>query len=72
MPGTILKKIRLQHNYTQEACAKVLGISQAAYHKIENNESELKLKHCKQLSAFYNVNIYDFFNENLVLKKPTK
>lgn len=70
MPGTVLKKIRLQCNYSQAACAEALGISQVAYSKIENNETELKIRHCKILSILFKQNIYDLLDEDFEIHKP--
>ena len=39
--GNNIKKIRELHNLTQEYMAGRLGISQAAYSKIENNELKM-------------------------------
>lgn len=72
MPGTVLKKIRLSKNYSQEASASALGISQVAYSKIENNETELKIRYCKILSKFFNENIYDQLDDDFEIKKPSK
>lgn len=49
MPGTIIKKIRESKSLKQETVAKELGISQAAYSKIENNITELTVRHCRIL-----------------------
>jgi transcriptional regulator with XRE-family HTH domain len=70
MPGTIIKKIRESKSLKQETVAKEMGISQAAYSKIENNITELTVRHCRILSKVFGVNVYEFLDDNFEIIRP--
>jgi transcriptional regulator with XRE-family HTH domain len=74
MPGTIIKKLREKKGLKQEAVAIEMGISQAAYSKIENNLTELTVRHCKLLSRIFGENVYEFLEEEFEIRrnKPVK
>jgi transcriptional regulator with XRE-family HTH domain len=69
MPGTIIKNLREKKGMKQETVAIEMGISQAAYSKIENNLTELTVRHCKVLSRVFGVNVYDFFDEDFEIHR---
>ncbi|TAD85946.1 MAG: XRE family transcriptional regulator [Bacteroidetes bacterium] len=64
MPGTIIRQLRENKGLKQEQVAQQLGISQAAYSKIENNITKLTVKYCKVLSRVLGVNVYDYFDDD--------
>lgn len=64
MPGAIIRKFRENRNYTQEYVATQMGISQNAYSKIENNYTQLTVKHIKQLSKILEVSILDLLKDD--------
>lgn len=70
MPGTVIKKLRNMRNLKQEAVAKEMGISQAAYSKIENNVTELTVRHCRILSKIFGVNVYDYLEDEFEIIRP--
>jgi transcriptional regulator with XRE-family HTH domain len=70
MPGTVIKKLRNMCNLKQEAVAKAMGISQAAYSKIENNVTELTVRHCRMLSKIFGVNVYDYLEDDFEIIRP--
>jgi transcriptional regulator with XRE-family HTH domain len=74
MPGTIIKKLREKKGLKQEAVAMEMGISQAAYSKIENNLTELTVRHCKMLSRIFGENVYEFLEDEFEIRrhKPVK
>lgn len=74
MPGTIIKKLREKKGLKQEAVAIEMGISQAAYSKIENNLTELTVRHCKLLSRIFGENVYEFLEDGFEIRrnKPVK
>jgi transcriptional regulator with XRE-family HTH domain len=72
MPGTIIKQLREQKMLKQETVAKAMGISQAAYSKIENNITELTVKHCRTLSKIFGVNVYEHLPDDFEIVRPTK
>lgn len=72
MPGTIIKKIRQEQNMKQEDVAQQMGISQAAYSKLENNQTELTVRHCKVLSKIFGVNVYAYLEDDFEIVRPKK
>lgn len=70
MPGTVIRKYRELRNYTQEYVAKEMKISQNAYSKIENNYTQLTVKHIKELSRILEVSILDLLQDNFEIHKP--
>lgn len=72
MPGTIIKKIREKKGLKQEAVAMEMGISQAAYSKIENNLTELTVRHCKALSRIFQENVYEYFDDDFEIHRLKK
>jgi transcriptional regulator with XRE-family HTH domain len=69
MPGTIIKRLREKKGMKQEAVAIEMGISQAAYSKIENNLTELTVRHCKLLSRIFGENVYEYFDEDFEIRR---
>jgi transcriptional regulator with XRE-family HTH domain len=69
MPGTIIKNLREKKGLKQETVATEMGISQAAYSKIENNITELTVRHCKIMSRLFGVNVYDYFDEDFEIRR---
>jgi transcriptional regulator with XRE-family HTH domain len=72
MPGTVIKSIRQERNMKQEEVARQMGISQAAYSKLENNQTELTVRHCKMLSKIFGVNVYDYLEDDFEIVRPQK
>jgi transcriptional regulator with XRE-family HTH domain len=70
MPGTVIKNIRQQCNMKQEEVAQQMGISQAAYSKLENNQTELTVRHCKVLSKIFGVNVYEYLDDDFEIVRP--
>lgn len=58
-----LRKLRINLNYTQEYVGYCLGITQKAYSKIENGESQLTVERFIQLVTIYGVSPADFFQK---------
>jgi transcriptional regulator with XRE-family HTH domain len=71
MPGTILRKYREMRNYSQEYVAGKMGISQNAYSKIENNITQLTVKHVKQISSILEVSMMDLLKDDFEIHKAT-
>lgn len=69
MPGTTIKQLREKKGLKQETVAIGMGISQAAYSKIENNLTELTVRHCKLLSRIFETNVYDFFEDDFEIHR---
>lgn len=72
MPGTVIKHLREQKMLKQDTVAKAMGISQAAYSKIENNITELTVKHCRMLSKIFDVNVYEHLPDDFEISRPKR
>ncbi|MCU0321623.1 MAG: helix-turn-helix domain-containing protein [Chitinophagaceae bacterium] len=71
MPGTIIRKYRELRNFTQDYVAKEMGISQNAYSKIENNQTQLTVKHIKILSRVLEISILDLLKDDFEIHRPS-
>ncbi len=70
MPGVIIRNYRELKNFSQKFVAREMGISQNAYSKIENNITQLTVRHLKQLSKILDVPIVDLLKEEFEIHKP--
>ncbi|MDI9320753.1 MAG: helix-turn-helix domain-containing protein [Phycisphaerales bacterium] len=59
-----IKNVRKQKGFSHENMALELGISQAAYTKIENNETKLSVDRLFQISKILNTPVYELLNVN--------
>nr|WP_214449290.1 helix-turn-helix transcriptional regulator [Flavihumibacter rivuli] len=57
-------------NYSQEYVAKEMGISQNAYSKIENNITQLTVRHVKQISRILEVSMIDLLRDDFEIHRP--
>lgn len=55
MVGTKIKFIRENKKITQESIAKLLGISQTAYSKIESNQTQITVERLKEIASILEV-----------------
>jgi len=71
-----LKRIRIQHGYSQESVAKAIGVDASTISKYESGEREVPRNNLKQLAALYGVstellmNASDEASVRYTLKKP--
>ncbi|MFM2138061.1 MAG: hypothetical protein RJA57_368 [Bacteroidota bacterium] len=70
MPGSLIRRFREMHNYSQKYVASKMGISQNAYSKIENNITQLNVQHLKKISAILNVSVIDLLKDDFEIHKP--
>ena len=56
-----IKRLREVNGDKQQTVAKMLGISQSAYSRIENGESDISLEHILKICEFYRMKPEDFF-----------
>ncbi len=60
-----LKKIRKEHNLSQEQLAEQLGVSRQAVSKWESNQAYPEMDKVIQLSKMFNLNIDDLLNQDI-------
>jgi transcriptional regulator with XRE-family HTH domain len=70
VPGTIIKKNREAKNFTQDYVARQMNMSQNAYSKIENGNTQLTVHHLKELSRIFEVSILDFLRDDFEIHRP--
>jgi transcriptional regulator with XRE-family HTH domain len=69
MPGTIIRQYRELRNYSQDYVARKMSISQNAYSKIENNVTQLTVKHIKLLSVILEAPINDLLKDEFEIHR---
>ena len=52
-----IRDLREDHDLPQKVVAKVVGLSQQQYSRIENEEAEVTAKHLIELAKYYKVSI---------------
>lgn len=63
--GELIRETREAKKISQYAVAYSMGISQAAYSKIERGETEAKASHLYLIAGILNVSIYDLLPPSL-------
>ena len=84
--GEHIKRVREERNYSQQYLAQELGISQKAYSKIENSQTNITLSHLDRISQVLETSVnqllgtdgssvYNNYNthngEGIVIRKET-
>lgn len=67
-----LKKLRLEHNYTQEDIAKKIGISKQSVSKWELGKTYPDIDNLVMLSDIYGITIDELIREDIAFKKRIK
>lgn len=70
MPGTLIRKIREAKKMSQEEVARGMGISQNAYSKIENSQTQLTVNHVKKISKILDVSMAELLKDDFEIHKP--
>jgi transcriptional regulator with XRE-family HTH domain len=60
--GTKIKQLREMRGFSQQVVADHLQMTQANYHKLESDKSEIRLDYIEKLAEFYKVPITDFLS----------
>lgn len=63
--GTFIRQKRENLKLSQEAVAFFLDISQAAYSKIERNETKVKVDQVYKIAEYFGVSIYELLPPSL-------
>lgn len=63
MIGEKIRETREHKKVSQYAVAYAIGMSQAAYSKIERGETEVKVSHLYSIAAFLGTSIYELLPE---------
>jgi transcriptional regulator with XRE-family HTH domain len=70
MPGKVIRKYRELRNFTQENVAQQMGISQNAYSKIENNQTQLTISHLKLICKILDVPVSELLRDEFEIHTP--
>lgn len=62
--GAKIKQLRETHGYSQQVVADHLGMTQANYHKLENDKADIRLDYIEKLAGFYKVSIADIISSD--------
>ncbi len=62
--STKIKQLRDSHGYSQDYVAEQIGISQAAYSKLESGQTKTTIDRAQQLAKFYDVDTEFFFSSD--------
>jgi len=60
--GEKLRRLRVKKNFTQDYIAFCIGITQPAYHKIENGKTKVNLQQLEEIAAIYDVSIVEILS----------
>ncbi|MEJ5054320.1 helix-turn-helix domain-containing protein [Sphingobacterium sp. MYb382] len=63
--GNFIRQKRESLRISQEAVAFVLDMSQAAYSKIERNETKVKVDQVYKIADYFGVSVYDLLPPSL-------
>lgn len=63
--GELIRRKREENRVSQEAMAFKLGISQAAYSKIERGDTKLKVDQLYSIASFLDISIYEILPPSL-------
>ncbi len=55
--GTRIKQLREIKGFSQQVVADHLGMTQANYHKLESDKSDIRLEYLEKLAMFYKVSL---------------
>lgn len=62
--SSLIRELRLDHNYTMQKVANILGVSKAAVSKWENGD-DIATEHLYELAKLYNVSFTELYNGKL-------
>ncbi|GAA4175207.1 MULTISPECIES: helix-turn-helix domain-containing protein [Sphingobacterium] len=63
--GTYIRQKRESLRISQEAVAYVLDMSQAAYSKIERNETKIKVDQVYKIADYFGISVYELLPPSL-------
>lgn len=61
IPST-LRKLRLEHDKSQEELGEVLGVKYSTYGKYEQGITKIRLDQAKKIADYYNLSLDEFYN----------
>lgn len=62
--GDRIKKLRVEHNFSQKYMADVLNISQGYYNKIENGQANINADKLQSIADIFNIAPGELFSAN--------
>lgn len=69
---TKLRMLRIGQNWSQVQIAEKIGISQAAYAKLESGKTHLTVDRAQQLADIYEIEPKSFFSKNIIVHSDTR
>ncbi|HEY9362487.1 MAG TPA: helix-turn-helix transcriptional regulator [Chitinophagaceae bacterium] len=72
MSGTKLRVLRIGQNWSQDQIADKIGISQAAYAKLESGKTRLTMDRAQQLADIYEIEPKSFFSKDIIVHSDTR
>lgn len=71
MNGSLIRKYRIQNEFTQDYMASQLNICQEAYSKIELDKTDLTLKRLYQIASILGISVSELLpGENALKENP--
>lgn len=59
--GKLVRKFRMEKNYTQLAFAQLIGVGERHYRKLESGERQFSFEHLMKISDCFKVDIKEFY-----------
>ena len=72
MSDTKLRVLRIGQNWSQVQIAEKIGISQAAYAKLESGKTHLTVDRAQQLADIYEIEPKSFFSTDIIVHSDTR
>lgn len=72
IPDTKLRMLRIGQNWSQDQIAEKIGISQAAYAKLESGKTRLTVDRAQQLADIYEIEPKSFFSKDMIVHRDTR
>lgn len=66
VPNTKLRVLRIGQNWSQDQIAEKIGITQAAYAKLESGKTRLTVNRAQQLADIYEIEPKSFFSTDII------
>ena len=72
MSDTKLRVLRIGQNWSQDQIAEKIGVSQAAYAKLESGKTRLTMDRAQQLADIYEIEPKSFFSTDIIVASDAR